>query len=359
MIRNVRPSNRRLAALAVVGSMAIAVALTGNAVAAPAARAASGSTTATTLAQAAAAKGRVFGAAVANNHLAEPDYANTFDSEFNGLTPENEMKWETTEPARGSFNFGPADAVVSHAKGLGFKVRGHTLVWHSQLPSWVSEVTSGDELMTVMQDHIAGEAGHYRGEIQYWDVVNEAFEEDGTRRQTIFQQRIGDRYLEAAFRAARAADPGAKLCYNDFNIDGRNAKSDAVFAMVKDFKARGVPIDCVGFQSHLIVKQLPSDYQANLQRFADLGIDVNVTELDIRMPTPASDANLARQASDFRKVIASCLAVKRCTSMTVWGVTDKYSWVPNTFPGEGAPLLFDDNYAKKRAYTATLRALGG
>jgi endo-1,4-beta-xylanase len=316
------------------------------------------SAAATTLGSAAAAKGRVFAAAVANNHLGEAQYATTFDTEFSGLTPENEMKWDTTEPSRGSFNFGSADALVSHAQSRGMKVRGHTLVWHSQLPAWVSNISSGADLLTAMRDHIAAEAGHFKGQIQYWDVVNEAF--DGSaRRSSVFQQRIGDTFIEEAFKAARTADPAAKLCYNDFSTDGVNAKSTAILNMVKDFKARGIPIDCVGFQSHLIVGQVPGDYQANLQRFADAGVDVNITELDVRMPTPASSANLQTQASDYRTVVQACLAVSRCTSVTVWGVTDKFSWVPSTFSGQGAALLFDENYAKKPAYTSTIDALGG
>ncbi len=346
-----RPRTRR--ALATLTATALSAAgLAAMAITAPASNAA------TTLGAAAAAKGRTFGAAVANSHLGESQYVNTLDTEFTGVTPENEMKWDATEPSRGSFSFGAADAIVSHAQSHGMKIRGHTLVWHSQLPSWVSNISSGSELLQVMKDHITAVVGHYRGKIAYWDVVNEAFD-GGSRRNTIFQQRIGDSYIEEAFKAARAADPNAKLCYNDYSTDGINAKSTAILNMVKDFKARGVPIDCVGFQAHLIVGQVPSDFQANLQRFADAGVDVNITELDIRMPTPPSSANLQQQANDYKKVIQACLAVSRCTSITTWGITDKYSWVPDTFPGQGAALLFDENYGKKPAYDAALEALGG
>jgi endo-1,4-beta-xylanase len=223
----------------------------------------------------------------------------------------------------------------------------------------VQNISSAAALTTAMHNHINGVMGHYVGKITYWDVVNEAFNEDGTRRQSVFQQRIGNGFIEDAFRTARAADPNAKLCYNDFNIEGQNAKSNAVFSMVSDFKARGVPIDCVGFQSHFIVGQIPGDFQANMNRFANLGVDVNITELDVRMPTPASSANLQTQANNYATITNACLAVSRCTSITTWGITDKYSWVPGTFPGQGAPLLFDDNFNKKLAYTSTLNALGG
>src|SRR5205823_6103440 len=144
---------------------------------------------------------------------------------------ENEMKWDTTEPSRGSFNFGPADQLVTHAQQHGMKVRGHTLVWHSQLPGWVSGISSGSDLLSAMRNHISNEARHYAGKVSYWDVVNEAFADgtSGARRQTVFQQRIGNSYIEEAFRAARAADGSAKLCYNDYNTDGVNAKSTAVY----------------------------------------------------------------------------------------------------------------------------------
>jgi len=303
---------------------------------------------ATTLGASAAAKGRTFAAAVANNHLGEAAYARTLDTEFNGLTPENEMKWDTTEPNRNQFNFGASDAIVAHAQSHGMKIRGHTLVWHSQLAGWVNNVTNGSDLLAAMRAHINGVAGHFRGKIAYWDVVNEAFADgsSGARRSSIFQQRIGNNFIEEAFRTARTADPGAKLCYNDYNTDGMNAKSNAVFNMVRDFKNRGVPIDCVGFQSHLSVNQIPGDYQANLQRFANLGVDVQITELDIQ----GSDRNA--QANNFRTVVQACLSVSRCNSITTWGVTDKYSW-----RASGTPLLFDGNFAKKPAYNTVLQTL--
>jgi endo-1,4-beta-xylanase len=285
----------------------------------------------------------VFGASAAQSHMGESAYVTTLDREFNQLTPENEMKWDATEPNQGSFSYGAADQLVSHAQGQGMKIRGHTLVWHNQLPGWVSNITSGSALLSAMQNHIAHVAGHFTGKLAYWDVVNEAFNEDGSRRGSIFQTRIGNSYIEQAFRAARTADGAAKLCYNDYNTDGANAKSTAIYNMVADFKNRGVPIDCVGFQAHLNGSP-PADMQSNLQRFANLGVDVHITELDI--------ANAPANA--YSAVVNACLAVSRCTVMTVWGVTDKYSWRSST-----NPLLFDGNYNKKPAYDAVLAALGG
>ncbi|MGW0224848.1 endo-1,4-beta-xylanase [Streptomyces tendae] len=302
-----------------------------------------------TLGSAAAGQGRYFGTAVAANHLGEADYAATLDREFSSVTPENEMKWDATEPSRGTFTFGSADRIVDHAQSQGMDVRGHTLVWHSQLPSWVGSLGASD-LRTAMNDHINGLMGHYKGEIHSWDVVNEAFQDGGSgaRRSSPFQDKLGNGFIEEAFRTARAADPAAKLCYNDYNTDGVNAKSNAVYDMVADFKSRGVPIDCVGFQSHFNSNSpVPSDYRQNLQRFADLGVDVQITELDI-------EGSGSAQAANYTKVVEACLAVSRCTGMTVWGVTDKYSW-----RSSGTPLLFDGNYDEKPAYDAVLSALGG
>ncbi|MFJ8648863.1 endo-1,4-beta-xylanase [Streptomyces sp. NPDC093546] len=304
---------------------------------------------ASTLASAASAKGRYFGTAVSAQYLGEAPYVSTLNTEFNSVTPENEMKWDALEGTRNSFTFTSADRIVNHALGRGMSVRGHTLVWHSQLPGWVGGLGAAD-LRSAMNNHITRVMQHYKGKVVAWDVVNEAFQDgsSGARRSSPFQDKLGNGYIEEAFRMARAADPGAKLCYNDYNTDGVNAKSNAVYAMVKDFKARGVPIDCVGFQSHFnSASPVPADYQANLQRFADLGVDVQITELDI-------EGSGTAQATSYGNVVKACLAVSRCTGITVWGVTDKYSW-----RSSGTPLLFDGNYAKKPAYHAVLAALGG
>ncbi|RSD11878.1 endo-1,4-beta-xylanase [Amycolatopsis eburnea] len=321
-------------ALAAIGLTAAALLVPGTADAA------------STLGAAAAQSGRYFGAAISTSHLGEAAYVNTWTAEHNGVTPENEMKWATVEPNRNQFNFGPGEQIVSQGRSKGMKIRGHTLVWHGQLAGWVSGLDASN-LRSAMQNHIAQVAGHWKGQLYAWDVVNEAFEENGTRRQSVFQQKLGDGYIEEAFRAARTADPNAKLCYNDYNTDGVNAKSTGIYNMVRDFKSRGVPIDCVGFQSHLSSSSNLSSYQSNLQRFADLGVDVQITELDV-------GGSGSGQANVYRQVTQACKAVARCTGITVWGVTDKYSWRSGD-----TPLLFDGNYGKKQAYTAVLDVLNG
>ena len=298
----------------------------------------------TTLGASAAEKGRYFGAAVAAGKLSNSTYTGILDREFNMITPENEMKWDATEPSQGQFRYTSADQIVAHAQAHGQRMRGHALTWHQQQPGWAQNL-SGTALRNAMINHITNVAGHYKGKIYAWDVVNEAFADGGSGgRRDSNLQRTGNDWIEVAFRTARAADPGAKLCYNDYNTDGINAKSTGIYNMVRDFKSRGVPIDCVGFQSHLGGLP-PSDYQANLQRFADLGVEVQITELDI------SGSN---QATAYANVVKACLAVSRCAGITVWGIRDSDSWRT----GEN-PLLFDANGNKKASYTSTLNALNG
>ncbi|WP_433204329.1 endo-1,4-beta-xylanase [Dactylosporangium sp. CS-047395] len=326
----------------------IAVVLAGTAALATAIGLASTAQAATTLGASAADKGRYFGTAVANYKLSDATYSGILDREFNMITPENEMKWDATEPNQGQFSYGSADAIVAHANAHGQRMRGHALAWYSQQPGWAQNM-SGTALRNAMVNHITNVAGHYKGKIYAWDVVNEAFADGGSGgRRDSNLQRTGNDWIEVAFQTARAADPGAKLCYNDYNTDGINAKSTGVYNMVKDFKSRGVPIDCVGFQSHINSgSPLTSDYQANLQRFADLGVDVQITELDIAYSG-------TQQASAYATVTKACLAVSRCTGITVWGIRDSDSW-----RSSDNPLLFDGNGNKKAAYTSTLDALNG
>ncbi|GCE76216.1 endo-1,4-beta-xylanase [Cellulomonas biazotea] len=313
---------------------------------------------ASTLKEAATAAGKDIGFALDPNRLSESAYKNIADTEFTLVVAENAMKWDATEPSQNSFSYGAGDQVASYAASTGKELYGHTLVWHSQLPGWVNNL-SGTALQSAMTNHVTNVANHFEGKVTSWDVVNEAFADGGGRRQdSPFQQKLGDGYIETAFRAARAADPTAQLCINDYNVESVNAKSTSMYNLVKDFKARGVPIDCVGFQAHLIVGQVPGDLRQNLQRFADLGVDVRITELDIRMQTPSDATKLATQAADYKKVVQACLQVTRCQGVTVWGITDKYSWVPDTFPGQGAALVWDNSYAKKPAHAAVLEAFG-
>ncbi len=300
-----------------------------------------------TLQAAAAESGRYFGTAIAANKLSDTAYTTIANREFNMVTAENEMKLDATEPNQNQFNFTNGDRIVSWARSNGKQVRGHTLAWHSQQPGWMQNM-SGSALRSAMLNHVTQVATHYRGQIHSWDVVNEAFADgsSGARRDSNLQ-RTGNDWIEAAFRAARAADPNAKLCYNDYNTDNwSHAKTQAVYNMVRDFKSRGVPIDCVGFQAHFNSgNPVPSNYHTTLGNFAALGVDVQITELDIA-------GSGTSQAEQYRGIVQACLAVSRCTGISVWGVRDSDSWRSGD-----TPLLFDGNGNKKLAYNYTLDAL--
>lgn len=319
----------------------------------PAQAAASG----TPLRQLAEAKGRYFGSDMTGDLLSNTTVTTLDKQQFDMITPGNEMKWDTTEPSNGSFNFGPGDAIVNFAKSAGDRVRGHNLVWDSQLPSWVSSLPLS-QVQAAMETHITTEVTHYKGQIYAWDVVNEPFNSDGSLKQDVFFNAMGSGYIADALRTAHAADPNAKLYLNDFGIEGENAKSNAMLNLVSSLKSQGVPIDGVGFESHFILGQVPSDMQANMQRFANLGVDVAVTELDDRIQLPATAANLQQQATDFSNVVKDCLAVTRCVGVTQWAVGDADSWIPGFFSGFGAATMFDQNYNPKPAFTAVQQALG-
>ncbi|MBQ0879609.1 MULTISPECIES: endo-1,4-beta-xylanase [Streptomyces] len=299
-----------------------------------------------TLGAAAAQSGRYFGVAIASGKLGDSAYTSIANREFNSVTAENEMKIDATEPQRGRFDFSAADRVYNWAVQNGKEVRGHTLAWHSQQPGWMQSL-SGSALRQAMIDHINGVMAHYKGKIAQWDVVNEAFADgsSGARRDSNLQ-RTGNDWIEVAFRTARAADPSAKLCYNDYNVENWTwAKTQAMYNMVRDFKQRGVPIDCVGFQSHFNSgSPYNSNFRTTLQNFAALGVDVAVTELDIQGASPTTYAN----------VVNDCLAVSRCLGVTVWGVRDMDSWRSGD-----TPLLFNNDGSKKPAYTSVLNALNG
>jgi endo-1,4-beta-xylanase len=311
-----------------------------------------------TLAQ--AAGGRYFGSDMTGDLLSNSTVTQLQSQQFNMLTPGNEMKWDTTEPSNGVFNFAPGDQIVSYAQANSERVRCHNLVWQSQLPSWVSALPAS-QVQAAMETHITTEATHFKGECYAWDVVNEPFNSDGSFVSDPFFNAMGSGYIADALRTAHAADPNAKLYLNDFGIEGENAKSNAMFSLAQSLLAQGVPLNGIGFESHFILGQVPSDMQANMQRFANLGLDVAVTELDDRITLPASSANLQQQATEFSAVVKDCLGVSRCVGVTQWAVGDADSWVPGAFSGQGAATMFDQNYSPKPAFTSvqsTLAAAG-
>lgn len=312
----------------------------------------------------AAPRGIHIGAAVSYDALiADADYRRVLRREFNIVTPENVMKWGPIHPDRNRYDFEAADRIVAEARKAHMRVRGHTLVWHMQNPAWLTEGTfTRDEAIAVLREHIQTVVGRYRGKIAQWDVLNEAFGDlDGSPRNTIWRQRIGPDYIEMAFRFAHEADPRAKLYYNDFLTEISAAKFEAVLALVIDLKARGVPIDGVGFQTHAFYgvgcTGCVATLAAQFARVDAAGLDIAITELDAGLPQPTTPALLQQQADFYGGVVAACRSVRRCRTIVAWGFTDRYSWIPAFIPGQDDALPFDRDYQPKPAYFAIQRAL--
>jgi endo-1,4-beta-xylanase len=307
----------------------------------------------------AALSGRLIGAAVGAPHLNDPSYAITAGTEFSYITPENEMKWDATEPVRNQFTFTAGDTVASFGMQNGIKVKGHNLVWYNQLPAWVSNLTTTSDVQAAMINHITQVASHFRGKVIAWDVVNEAWNDNGASlRNDVFFKYLGASYIDQAFIAARAADPDAHLYYNDYGTEGLSAKSNAVYTMVQGMLARGVPINGVGLQMHtgpLNSSPAVADLATNIERLAALGLEVVISEMDVQICT----SDLETQRERFHDVVAVCVAEPGCKAITFWGVTDLYSWLNGRNCASPQPLLFDNNYARKPAYYGVLDALLG
>lgn len=281
--------------------------------------------------------------------------------EFNMVTCENALKFGPLRPAPDCFAFDDADAIVAFAEAHAMTVRGHTLVWHKQMPGWIEEEALGrDASIDLIRGHIHAVTKRYRGRIAAWDVVNEAFTDDGRWRDTFYLRELGPDYIKMAFRWAHEGDPGAKLFYNDYGADGLNAKSRAVYRMVKGLLDDDVPIHGVGLQMHLVLGDVPSTCAvgANIRRLNRLGLEVHMTEMDVRAKTPVSEEDLCEQARVYGDLMRTCLKADNCPALVVWGATDRHSWVPGWFPGYGAPLLFDEEGHDKPAATTLREELG-
>jgi endo-1,4-beta-xylanase len=318
-------------------------------------------------------------AAAGGGHHLDQDYPDPFTydqkyrkvlaAEFNSVSPENQMKWDFIHPAPGVYNFEAADAIVDFAEANGQVVRGHTLLWHSQLPAWVTEIEDPEELRAVLKDHIQTVVGRYAGRIQQWDVANEIFADewddggvrlrDGSTRAAAnpFIQKLGPGIIADAFRWAHEADPEAKLFLNDYAVEDMGGKSDHYYQLSQRLLAQGVPLHGFAFQAHLDLQfPFPTTLAANMERFDALGLETAITELDVRFTLPESGVptaeQLAEQADTYEGVLEACLSVEDCNSFTIWGFNDKYSWVPSFSPGQGAATVMFEDYERKPAYDA-------
>jgi len=309
---------------------------------------------------------------------------------FNALTGENAMKWERIHPLPGSYYFTLSDSLVSFARKNNMFVTGHTLLWHHQTPEWVFEDSTGkpltrDSLLAVLKDHIFTVVGRYKGQVQSWDVVNEALEENGSLRKSKWLEIIGEDYIEKAFEFAKEADPDAELYYNDYNIETA-PKRDSAVKLISTLKAKGIKIDGVGIQGHyhLDFPQL-ADIDSAIRLFGNLGVKVMFTELDINiLPKPenftganitdnyelraemnpyvnglpdSASKQLADRYADMFKIFLKYPGI--VSRVTFWGIYDGQSWL-NDWPINGRtnyPLLFDRNYKPKQAFYSVIKTV--
>lgn len=305
-------------------------------------------------------RGVWLGAAIRPELLEYDDYVRVLKENFNAVVPENDLKWEMIRLSPTKFDFSGVEVLVAFAEENRMAFRGHTLVWHSQNPGWLAQLPEDKAVWEeTLRHHITTVVGEYKGRIRDWDVVNEVIGDDGKMRETVWSKHLGPGYIAQAFRWAREADPAAKLFINDYSTELLGTKSDLLYTLVKDLLAQGVPIDGVGFQCHLEGSTVPDfeSIRANFQRFADLGLEVQITELDVRMPGVMDQVALDRQAQIYGELLKVLIDGEFGTTAVVWGVTDLRSWVPGFFPGFGSALLFDEDYRPKPAVKAWAEVL--
>jgi endo-1,4-beta-xylanase len=302
----------------------------------------------------AAKRGIVLGGAVSPEQVDNSKFARLMTQNFTYLTPENHLKWGAVRPCRETFDFTASDKLVDFALKNGMAVRGHNLMWHIYNPSWLEDGNfTFEEMKATLAEHVEKVVGRYKGKIRDWDVVNEPFNENGSLRESVWYKALGPDYIAIALQMVHSADPGAKLVINDYNNETLSTKSDALYRLVKDLQARSIPVDAVGLQFHFAVEN-PIDYGSvarNIKRFKDLGLEVHITELDLRIRMPVTEKALLEQADAYANLLRISLALGVDEFIT-WGVTDSHSWVPDFYKGYGAALPFDEKYKPKPAVTA-------
>lgn len=316
------------------------------------------------------ARGITMGAAVASEQIHnDPELRDTILAEFAAVVPEWEMKWATVRKERGQFQVAGADAIAQFARQNCLRMRGHPLIWHSAMPPWVANEIGNGHAMQMMESHIQATVTRFSDVVHSWDVVNEAVQPedklDAKLRNSPWLRAIGPAYIDLAFRLAHQADPRARLVYNDYNVEYDASKAEAILALIKGLRDRGVPIDAVGLQSHLWVSRRrlrPETLRNFCRNVTREGLDILITELDVResdysLAPAVRDAKVAAVAKEYLEIVFSEVTPKE---VTFWGVSDRYSWLskpsfnpenPDGHLNRGLP--FDTNMKRKPIWQVT------
>jgi len=305
------------------------------------------------------------------NDAIEPEFEEIHKTQFNVVVAENEMKFDATEPSENEFNYTKGDKMVEYAQANGLRVRGHALAWHSQVAGWVSQKYGGNktELLRVLKNHIDSVVGHWKGKVAEWDVVNEAvnddYNADWRSTNSVWYEGIGPEFLDSAFVWAHAADPDAELCYNDYSLEWglrEGSKASFVVEQVKRWKENGIPITCVGTQTHIEIahETTPQNVRALAKALAELDVTLNITELDIGFPQGNADkltaADYEKQGHIYRQFMDVFLEEPNMGEFVIWGLTDAHSWLDGQ-QGKTQGLLYDKQYKPKPAYDSIMVSL--
>ena len=303
------------------------------------------------------------GATLEPSKIGDLDYAGTLAREFNSVTPENAMKWYSIQPTRGTFDFTGGDAIVAFAEAHSMEIRGHNLIWANDqyTPAWVKAITDPVELRAVVHEHVKTVLDHFRGHVHRWDVVNEPLNPLGTgAADTVFRRVLGADWVTDVYRYAHEVDPTIELWINEYGTDYLPAKQARLLGLARQLIDAGIPLTGIGLQTHRISVDGPdrAAFERTLREFAALGLQVAITEVDVRV-LPDDPLGLQRQATAYRTIVSACLAVPACVEVTSWGVTDRDSWLnaDASVRQPPRPLLFDDQFAPKPAYEAVAEVL--
>jgi endo-1,4-beta-xylanase len=305
-----------------------------------------------------------FGAAVNVSLLrTNANYKALVIKEFSSLTAENAMKFAATHPAENTYNWTDADEMVALAQSTGKRIHGHTLIWHQSVPAWVTNYV-GDAAAweSLFKTHIQTVVTHFKGKVSSWDVVNEAFEDNGTLRNSIWFQKLGPDYIARAFQYANQADPNVLLFYNDYGHEYSSAKRTAILNLVNDLKGRGVPIHGIGLQMHTNYAQTDLNLETAITSAAATGLKVHIAELDVALntannPTLSYNPTLATaQAAKYKFIVKTFYAIPKAQQygITTWNVTDADTWITGQYNRPDWPLPFDSQYQRKAAYQGIL-----